>query len=194
LKKIGITGGIGSGKSIICRVFKVLGVPVYDADSRAKLLTVNDPEIIQGMKEIFGEDVYQNGELNRKMVAEKVFPQPDLLARVNALIHPAVGRDFKNWLENQKAPYVLKEAALIFESGSHAELDGVITVSAPAELRITRVLVRDSHRTRQDIKDIISRQMDDNARSEAADFEIINDDTQLVIPQVLRLHETFLDH
>jgi dephospho-CoA kinase len=175
-------------------VFKVLGVPVYDADSRAKWLTVNAPEIIQGMKEIFGEDVYQNGELNRKMVAEKVFPQPDLLARVNALIHPAVGRDFKNWSENQKAPYVLKEAALIFESGSHVELDGVITVSAPAELRITRVLVRDSHRTRQDIKDIISRQMDDNARSEAADFEIINDDTQLVIPQVLRLHETFLDH
>ena len=191
MKKIGITGGIGSGKSIICRIFSVLGIPVYDADSRAKWLTSNDPEIISGMKEIFGEQVYENGMLNRKMVAEKVFPDPALLNRINALIHPAVGRDFELWVSKYDTPYVLKEAALIFESGSNKGLDAVINVSAPAALRIRRVLIRDPHRTRKDVEDIISRQMDDNDRAAAADFEIINDDTRMVIPQVLDLHSMF---
>ncbi len=191
MKKIGITGGIGSGKSIICRVFSVLDVPVYDADTRAKWLTSNDPGIIQGMKKIFGDSVYKEGILDRKMVAAKVFPEPALLQKINALIHPAVARDFDAWVQSKHVPYVLKEAALIFESGSNKGLDAVINVSAPAELRIQRVLDRDSHRTRKDVEDIIKRQMSDEDRAKAADFEIVNDSSRLVIPQVLKLHAIF---
>ncbi len=192
MKQIGITGGIGSGKTLVTRIFKCLGIPVYDADSRAKWLTNNDPSIIEGVKSLLGKQSYVNGELDRSRVASMVFSNPDLLEKLNGIIHPAVGRDYKKWAFEQHAPYVIKEAALLFESGSYLQLDAVIHVSAPVDLRIKRTLARDRQRSREEVEAIIARQMSDADRNSKSDYEIVNDGNTLVIPQVLKLHNDFL--
>ncbi len=192
MKQIGITGGIGSGKTLVTRIFKCLGIPVYDADSRAKWLTNNDPSIIEGVKSLLGKQSYVNGELDRSRVASMVFSNPDLLEKLNGIIHPAVGRDYKKWAFEQHAPYVIKEAALLFESGSYLQLDAVIHVSAPVDLRIKRTLARDRQRSREEVEAIIARQMSDANRNSKSDYEIVNDGNTLVIPQVLKLHNDFL--
>jgi dephospho-CoA kinase len=190
--QIGITGGIGSGKSLVSKIFACLGISVYDADSRAKYVMTTDRILIEQIQKEFGTLSYDSkGVLDRKYLAEKVFNDPMQLARLNALVHPRVKLDYENWVAVQNAPYVIKEAALLYESGSAMELDKIIAVYAPEALRIKRVLKRDTHRSAQAIADVMHNQMNDEEKRNKADFVIINDDTQLVIPQVLQLHQRF---
>ena len=189
--QIGITGGIGSGKSTVCRIFGTLGVPVYDADSRAKSLMTTDGILITQIKKEFGVLSYHSdGSIDREYLAQ-AFQDKGKLELLNGLIHPRVATDYHAWVSEQKSDYVLKEAALLFEAKSHRTLDKVIVVSAPEELRIGRVLKRDSHRTRQQVMDIIHNQWSEEERLKLADFVIVNDESSLVTPQVLKLHDIF---
>lgn len=184
---VGITGGIGAGKSIISEIFKLLAVPVYDADSRAKLLMVENEHLVHKITQAFGERSYKSGNLNRQYLAEKVFSSESATAKLNTLVHPAVAQDFKIWSNQQSSAYVLKEAALLFESGSYKELDKVILITAPEKLRIKRVINRDPQRTVEQITNIIARQMDQLDAMKLADEVIINDETHLLIPQVISI-------
>lgn len=189
--QIGITGGIGSGKSIVCRIFHTLGVPVYDADSRAKSLMTTDGILITQIKKEFGVLSYDiDGSIDREYLAQ-AFQDKKKLSLLNSLIHPRVAQDYNQWMKEQKYAYVLKEAALLFEAKSHTTLDKIIVVSAPEGLRIKRVLHRDPHRTRQQVMDIIHNQLQEEEKLKLADFVLINDDTALITPQVLKLHEIF---
>lgn len=188
--KAGITGGIGSGKSIVCDIFRMLGVPVYLADERAKYLMNSDEWVKQQIIDSFGEKAYlHTGELNRRMIAGTVFPDSKKLEELNAIVHPAVERDFNSWVEqNSNAVYVIKEAALLVETGSYKRLDLLITVTALEAIRIDRVLQRDSHRKPDEIRAIISRQLVEAEKVKKSRFVIINDDKTLIIPQVLKIH------
>lgn len=191
--EIGVTGGIGSGKSLVCKIFSKLGIPVYDADSRAKWLTNNLPKIRQKVTEKFGEQAYNEKGLDRNYIAGLVFNDPEKLQALNAIIHPEVGKDYDHWVkENNAAPYVIKEAALMFESGSHKRMNKVINISAPEQLRIQRVLKRDPFRSEKEILSIIGKQMPEAERQERSDFIIYNDEKQLLIPQVLDIHRKIL--
>lgn len=193
-KRIGITGGIGSGKSTVSKVFSILGVPVYDADSRAKWLMVNDKGLKEDIIKEFGSQSYlEDGSLNRKYLSS-AFSEPSKLKKLNSLVHPAVGKDFNHWADAKKSyPYVLKEAALMFESGSYKLLDQVVTVFTEEDLRISRVLIRDPQREKSQIKEIISRQMDESKKLELADHIIYNNEKEMIITQVLKLHACFLE-
>lgn len=192
--QIGITGGIGSGKSLVCRIFHTLGVPVYDADSRAKAVMTTDGILISHIKKEFGVLSYrEDGSVDREYLAKEVFNNAERLKRLNNLVHPRVAKDFERWVNEQKSNYILKEAALLFEAKSYTALDKVIVVFAPGELRIKRVLQRDPHRTKEQIKGIIQNQLQEEEKLKRADFVIMNDETQLVIPQVLELHRSFLE-
>jgi dephospho-CoA kinase len=191
--QIGITGGIGSGKSLVCKIFQCLGVPVYDADSRAKALMTTDGILISGIKKEFGNLSYHtDGTLNRKHISEAAFGHPEKLKVLDALVHPRVAVNYSQWVSEQSYPYVIKEAALLFEAGSYKSLDRIIVVSAPEQLRVTRVLGRDSHRSEQTVLDIIRNQMPESEKTTRADFVVVNDESRLVIPQVLELHERFI--
>ncbi len=191
--KIGITGGIGSGKSIASRVFSLLGIPIYSADARAKWLIANDSDLREQIIRNFGNDSYfEDGSLNREFLAKTVFSDPDKVKIINSLVHPAVGKDFENWISDQQSPYVLKEAALIFETGGEKKLDGIINVSAPLKIRVNRVLSRDSHRSREQINQIINQQLPDKEKCEKADWVIKNSPNRLVIPQVLEIHQELI--
>ena len=191
--KIGLTGSIGSGKTTVCKVFEVLGVPVFYADDAAKIAMVTDPVLIDGIKTTFGDTAYFNdGTLNRKHIASIVFNDSQQLAKLNALVHPATFRAFNEWVKtNGNAPYVLKEAALLFESDSYKMCDYSITVTAPAETRIKRVMQRDNL-TRAEIESRENKQFTEAKKAALADYIIVNDDVQLVIPQVLSLHNKIL--
>ncbi len=186
---VGITGGIGSGKSIITELFGLLRVPVYDADSRAKLLMTEDEALATAVRETFGELAYSGGSLNRQYLAKKVFSSEQATVKLNSLVHPAVAHDFANWVSQQTAPYVMKEAALLFETGSYKELDKVILITAPEKLRITRVQKRDPQRSSEQIMNIISKQINEAKALPLADEVIVNDGRQLLIPQVLELDQ-----
>ena len=190
---IGITGGIGSGKSSVCRIFEVLGIPVYYADDRAKWLMNHDRNLKSGIIGLFGEQAYlQNGDLNRKYIGSIAFTDPGKLADLNALVHPAVLRDGFDWQEAQTGvPYTLKEAALLFESGSYKFLDKVITVYAPLELRLERVMTRDGV-DRKTVMDRVTKQMPEEEKLELADYVVYNDGTRSIIGQVMELHRAFL--
>ena len=190
--KVGITGGIGAGKSIISKIFKLLGIPVYDADLRAKWLMNHESGLKKEIINLFGAEAYTSEGLNRTFIAKQTFNSQSKLEQLNALVHPAVGKDYVYWEKEQKSPYTLKEAALLFEAGSFKDLDLIIVVSAPEELRIERVLKRDTHRTREDIKAIISKQWPQHEKEEKANFVIENDGSSLIIPQVLKIHEKIL--
>jgi dephospho-CoA kinase len=192
LKKIGITGGIGSGKSTVSKVFALLNVPIYNADNQAKFLLNNDADVIKKVKQVFGNDIYNNQELDRKKMAAQVFEQPFLLQQLNEIVHPAVFNDFDKWCdEHQQHSYILKEAALIFETILHQKLDAVIMVSSPEELRIERVMKRDSI-TKEQVLARIKNQMSEDEKFKKADYIIYNDELQMVIPQVVQLHEQFM--
>jgi dephospho-CoA kinase len=191
--QVGITGGIGSGKSLVSHIFKLLGVPIYDADSRAKSIMTTDGILVSQIKKEFGVLSFRaDGTLNREYLAEHVFSDPEKLKQLNKLVHPRVGEDYNRWVKDQVSLYVLKEAALLFEAKSNTALDKIIVVSAPEELRIKRVLQRDKHRTVQQIKDIIGSQLKEEEKLELADHIIVNDESKPVIPQVLALHQQFL--
>ena len=193
--RIGITGGIGSGKSIASRLFHALGVPVYDADTRARWLMENDEALRQQLTTAFGPTTYDaTGRLNRSILAGTVFNNPERLAQLNALVHPHVGTDFAHWAAIQEQTghtYVLKEAALLFETGSHKQLDRIITVFAPLPVRLARVLRRDPHRTPADVQAIVAKQLSEDEKMQRADYVLTNDDVRPLLPQVLALHGTF---
>jgi len=189
--QVGITGGIGSGKSLVSRIFHCLGIPVYDADSRAKNLMTTDGILISQIKKEFGAlSYYEGGSLNRSFISNVVFKDPDKLNVLNSLVHPRVGEDYEKWVHaNRSYRYLLKEAALLFESKSWQRLDKIIVVQAPEQLRIQRVQKRDTHRSEIQIREIMKSQMPDEEKLKKANYIIVNDETKMVIPQVLRIHE-----
>lgn len=189
--KVGITGGIGSGKSTVTKVFQVLGIPVYYADDAAKKLMNEDESIKTQLQQLFGKETYVDGKLNRKYLSALVFNNEKKLAQLNAIVHPATIKDAEQWMQQQPTPYAIKEAALIFESGAQAELDCVIGVFAPELLRIQRVIKRDSI-TRQEVEARMEKQMDESIKMGLCDYVITNDEHELVIPQVVNIHEALI--
>lgn len=189
--KIGLTGGIGSGKTSVASVFKVLGIPVFDADREAKLIMEKDEELASSIKRVFGKETYINKKLNRFFLANLVFNDPFKLAQLNALVHPKIINVANNWMKHQNTSYVIKEAALMFETGSAADLDFVIGVQAPKNLRLERVMERDNV-TSEQVLERMNRQISEVIKMKLCDFVIVNDEAQLLIPQVLRLHDKFL--
>lgn len=192
MKKIGITGGIGSGKSTICKIFEVLGIPVYYADEAAKRLMQHDHLLRTSIREHFGHEVYDSsGNLNRAFLAKMVFNDKEKLTLLNSLVHPATIKDAEQWAEKQQAPYIIKEAALMFESEAFHYVDKVIGVYAPQPLRIKRTMDRD-HISRTEVLKRMQNQMDEDTKMKMCDYVIYNDEQQAVIPQVLKLHEEIL--
>ena len=193
--RIGITGGIGSGKSIASRLFHALGVPVYDADTRARWVMEHDETLRGELQAAFGADTYDAaGRLNRPALAGTVFSDPARLAQLNRLVHPHVGTDFERWAAAQQQAghaYVLKEAALLFEAGSYKQLDRIITVFAPLAVRTARVLRRDPQRSVADVAAIMAKQLSEEEKIQRADYVLMNDDAQPLLPQVLALHAEF---
>jgi dephospho-CoA kinase len=187
---IGITGGIGSGKSLVCKVFSVLGIPIYEADARAKHLITHDQSLKKSIIELLGEQAYlASGDYNRAWVASQVFGNPVLLSKLNALVHPKVRQDATDWIQkNQQTPFILYEAALMKVAGDGNTFDKVIVVNAPVDLRIQRIKVRDQ-RSEAEIRTIIERQISEEERQKIADFTIENDEKQPLLPQILDLYE-----
>ena len=187
--KVGITGGIGSGKTTVCQIFATLGIPIYYADVRAKELMVSDADLIQQIQKLLGENAYLNGELNRKYIAEKAFHDKNLLQQLNTIVHPAVFQDTLNWFQkHHDKAYTLYEAAIMFESGSYKLMDKMITVFAPLEDRISRTMKRD-HISREEVLERVDKQMLEEEKMKRADFVIYNDHSQPLIQQVLTIHE-----
>ncbi len=192
-KIIGITGGIGSGKSLICKIFSTLNIPIYEADSRAKYLINNDLSLRNSIKNLLGKNAYTaTGEYDRAGVASQVFNNPELLKQLNSLVHPCVHNDARDWVKKfPNSPFLLYEAALMKAAGDNNIFDEVIVVNAPIELRIKRIQARDK-RSVQEIKNIMARQISDEERLKIADYVIENDDEKPVLEQVLGLNKKFL--
>lgn len=190
--RIGLTGGIGSGKTTVAQIFNVLGIPVYSSDDAAKRLMNEDEDLKKKIIESFGKESYQNGELNRKYVANEAFSDPEKIKLLNSMVHPATIKDASAWMEKQNAPYVIKEAALIFESGSDQFLDYVIGVKSPLNLRIERTMKRNNV-TAEEVASRMKLQMDEVEKMNRCDFIIVNDEKEMLIPQVLSLHQKFLE-
>ena len=190
--KIGLTGGIGSGKSTVAKLFEVFGVPVYYADQAAKRLLNEDEGLIASIRKLFGENAYVEGKINRQYLAALVFNDTLKLAQLNALVHPVTIADGNKWLNEQQTPYAIKEAALIFESKVDSYLDYVIGVYSPMPLRIQRAMKRDQI-TSEDVMARMKRQMDEEEKMSLCDFIITNDESQPIIPQALKIHQQLLD-
>lgn len=189
MKVIGITGGIGSGKSTIARVFISMGFPVYNSDIRAKELINSQTELKEAIKQVFGQNIYTEQGLDRKKMAKIVFNNPEELKKLNQLVHPAVGKDFDEWKNRQTSGFVLKEAAILFETGIYKSLDKIILVTCDKEIRIARVMQRDSE-TREAILARMDNQWSDKKKTELADFVIDNSGKTLVIPQIISIINT----
>jgi dephospho-CoA kinase len=189
--RLGVTGGIGSGKSSVCRVFNVLGIPVFYSDSEAKAIMNNDLSVRSKINAIAGKDLFLNGNLDREELAKIIFNDEELLRRVNALIHPLVFQNFIQWTDMQTAPYVIMEAAILFESGASELVDKVLTVVAPLDQRIERT-VKGNQLTREQVMDRIRNQMDDDVRVKNSDYIIYNSENDMIIPSVLRIHGDLL--
>ena len=193
MKVIGLTGGIGSGKSLVASIFASLGIPVYIADQRAKDLYIEDHELKTSVIERFGSESYhQDGTLNRAHLAEAVFKDSKALADLNALVHPRVRLDFQQWKEQQQSPYVIREAAILFESGTDKDCFETITISSPEEIRIERVMKRDQS-SREHVKERMSQQWTDEQRIAKATHEIKNDGKTLLLPEIMKLHERWVN-
>ncbi|QNF34384.1 dephospho-CoA kinase [Adhaeribacter swui] len=193
--KVGVTGGIGSGKSLVCRLFALLGIPVYDSDFRAKWVMQHQPELQQELRAAFGQEAFDatTGLLNRAYLAQLVFHNPEQLILLNSLVHPQVKQDFIDWAAaQQNVPYLIKEAALMYETEAHKQVNQMVLVTAPEPLRLKRTLQRDPHRTIADIQAIMHKQLSDEEKIKRVDFVITNDEQQLVIPQVLVIHQQLL--
>lgn len=189
--RLGLTGGIGSGKSTVAQIFEVLGIPVYYADIAAKRLMNEDTEIRSAITKVFGKDAYANNILNRKYISSIAFSDPVKLELLNAIVHPATKKDSENWMSQQITHYAIHEAALIFEAKVSDRLDYVIGVSSPQALRIKRAMERD-HVSDEEIVKRMSQQLDEEIKMSKCDFVLINDEQQLLIPQVLDLHEKLI--
>lgn len=191
---IGITGGIGSGKSTVCKVFKLLGVPVFEADLVAKTLINSNAEIRNGLIQHFGKDIYSSdGKINRKMLANLIFNDDLLMEKVNRLVHPAVRNEYMNWIKQQNSAYIIHEAAILFESGFYKMMDYTILVSAPVEMRIERVTDRDNI-SQEMARSRMLKQMPDEEKLKLAGFELVNDNKKLLIPQIIEIDKNLKTH
>lgn len=193
IMKLGITGGIGSGKTTVCKIFGVLGIPAFFADSEANLVMNDNKAIREAINKIAGEDIYPGGTLDRKKLASLIFNNDDLLKKVNSLVHPVVFENFNKWVEKQDAPYVIMEAAILFESGASELVDRVATVTTPVEERIARVTRRNTL-SREQVIERIDNQMDDRERIRRSDYVINNAENEMIIPAILKIHEDLIDH
>ena len=193
MKIVGVTGGIGSGKSVVCKIFEQINIPVYESDAAAKILYDKYPELKQSIKELISEEaIDKQGNINRKKLAEIVFNDDEKLASLNKLIHPLVKWDFENWTESHKGfPYLIKEAAILFESGANKQCDLIIAVISPLDLRIERIRQRDK-KSKAEIDKIIATQLSDEELTKRSDFVIVNDEKQMLLPQVLKIHSEIL--
>ena len=192
--KVGITGGIGSGKSTICRIFKLLGVPVFEADVVAKQLLQTNQEINKGLIRLFGKGIYlADGTIDRKKLAGIIFNDDVQLAKMNKLVHPVVRNEFQKWFKQQNALYVIHEAAILFESGFYKIMDYNILISAPEEERIQRVVKRDGI-SEQQVKERLAKQWTDKEKRKLADKEIVNDNKNPVIPEIIQIDKRLREH
>lgn len=188
MKSIGVTGGIGSGKSIVCKIFEVMGFPVFYSDAEAKKCMIEDLELIQSVTNLLGEEAYINQELNRSFVAEKIFSNSELKAKMDALVHPAVYRAFEKWKSVQNSALIFNESALLFETGSHERFDEIILVVADLETRVERVMKRDQV-SKEAVIARIQHQMMDEHKLKMNPYVIENDRHQMLIPQILEFIE-----
>jgi dephospho-CoA kinase len=189
--RVGLTGGIGSGKSTVAQIFEVLGIPVYYADTEAKRLMNEHAELRASIIKGFGEQAYRQNILDRKYISSIVFSDPAKLEKLNSIVHPATKKDGEDWMNRQKTPYAIHEAALIFEAKVNERLDHVIGVSSPMELRIKRAMQRDTV-SQEEVLKRMNQQLDEEKKMSNCDFVIINDERQLLIPQVLELHKKLI--
>jgi dephospho-CoA kinase len=189
--KIGITGGIGSGKTSVCRVFNVLGIPVFSADEEARKIMDSDSAIIEKVRTIAGKDLYSFGSLDRTELARLIFNNENLLKKINQVIHPVIFMNFIEWEKTVSAPYVIMEAAILFESRASELVDKVITVVAPVEERIDRV-IRRNNLTREQVMDRIKNQMEDEAKIKLSDYVIYNSEHEMIIPSIIKIHQEIL--
>ena len=192
---VGITGGIGSGKSTVCRIFQLLGVPVFEADAVAKNLYDSNPEIKAGLIRLFGEFIYTpDGHLDRKKLASLIFANEIHLAKVNELVHPVVRAAFEKWLKmHEKTPYIIHEAAILFESGFYKMMDFTILVSAPEEQRIERVVARDGV-TEQMVRERMEKQWSEEKKQKLASKILVNDNKNLIIPEIIQIDKNLKKH
>ncbi len=190
--KVGITGGIGAGKSLVCRIFNLLAIPLYNADYYAKYLMQTDETLINSIKNIFGAHIYKNNQLDRKALADIVFNNQEKLNQLNQIVHPAVFEHGSAWFaKQQQHPYAIKEAALLFETGSYQALDTTILVIAPQTVRIKRVMQRDDT-DEKSIKNRMNKQWSDEQKKELAQYCIYNDEVRAIIPQINEIHQQIL--
>lgn len=188
---VGLTGGIGSGKTTIANFFKELGVPIYIADTEAKALMNRSKVIKRKLIALFGDNAYQNGKLNRDFLSRQIFNNKDLLQKMNAIVHPKVASHFKRWVKKQEAPYVISEAAILFENGSYKKYDYIITVTAPEEVRLKRVMSRDNS-SKEKVKSVMNNQWKDEEKIKLSDYVIQNINLEEAKAQVLQIHENLL--
>lgn len=189
--KLGVTGGIGSGKTSVCRVFNVLGIPVFYADQEAREIMENEDGIIRRINTITGKNLYRDGSLNRKELATLIFNNNVLLEKVNALVHPVVVDHFNKWEKEQSSPYVIMEAAILFESGASKYMDRIATIIAPKEERVERAVQR-SGLSKEQVLERMRNQMDDDERVKLSDYVIHNSENDMIIPSILKIHELIL--
>jgi dephospho-CoA kinase len=189
--KVGITGGIGSGKSLVCEAFSKLKVPVYNADREAKILTDTDTNIRKELTALMGENIYSGSTINTLLMAENIFSKPALLVKVNSIIHPRVARHFELWCNSYTTcPYIIQESAILFESMAYLLFDTVVTVTSPEEVRIQRVIAR-KNMNREKVLAVMKNQLPESEKIRRSDYVIINDGINPVIPQILHLHNLF---
>ena len=191
---IGITGGIGSGKSTVCQIFKILGIPLFEADLVAKTLINSNQEVRNGLIQLFGREIYgSDNRINRKMLANLIFNDDNLLKKVNQLVHPAVRNEFTNWMKLQDSEYIIHEAAILFESGFYKMMDYTILVSAPEEMRIGRVSKRENI-TPEMVRERMAKQWSDEEKRKLTTLELVNDNKKLIIPQILEIDKNLKTH
>jgi len=189
--KLGVTGGIGSGKTTVCKVFGVLGIPVFSADDEAKRIQDNDRDLQNRINSLAGKDLFPAGKLDRPELAKLIFSNKELLEKVSSLVHPVVFRSFREWVKKQDSPYSIMEAAILFESGAFRLMDRIVTVVTPLEERIER-LVSGNKLTRDQILERIKNQIDDESRLKRSDFIIFNSENDMIIPSIIGIHEEML--
>jgi len=191
--RLGVTGGIGSGKSTVCKIFNVLGIPHFSADDSARIIMDTDLMLRESLKKLLGTDLYESGELDRKALAAMIFNNNELLGKVNGLVHPLVFRDYEKWCSEQTSDYVIMEAAILYESGGENYTDRVAAVIAPVEERIMRVVERNTM-SREEVESRIRNQVRETELISRADYIIDNSEDMMAIPQVLRIHNEIMAH
>lgn len=188
---VGLTGGIGSGKTTVANFFKELGIPVYIADTEAKALMNRSKVIKRKLIALFGENAYQEGKLNREFLSQQIFNDKDLLQKMNAIVHPKVASHFKRWVKKQDAPYVISEAAILFENGSYKKYDYIVTVTAPEQVKLKRVMSRDNSSEKK-VKSVMDNQWKDEEKIKLSDFVIQNINLEEAKAQVQQIHKKLL--